>query len=163
MDGKPDPLGGDQNLTAMTILHQIYQSLYNHFGDSMFYILGFMFVLSAVAFWRLYEKADQPGVAAIVPFWNMLVFMKIIGRPVWHILLFLIPVYGQLYLVPKVWIELCQSFGKRTVLDYVLVILLNGLYIFNLGMSYDTVYVGPAYGNPDLGTTHAADHSPSLA
>ena len=37
-------------------------------------------------------------------------------------------------------------FGKRTMMDYVLVILLNGLYIFNLGMSYDTAYLGPVYG-----------------
>lgn len=147
----------------MNILHNTYQALYGHFGDSMFYILGFMAVLSVVALWRLYEKAGQPGVAAIIPFWNVVVFLKIIGRPAWHMLLFLIPVYGQLYLIPKVWIELCQSFGKHSLLDYVLVILLNGLYIFNLGMSYDTAYEGPAYGKADIGTHSATGHSPSLA
>jgi hypothetical protein len=76
--------------------------------------------------------------------------------------LFLIPIYGQFYMIPKVWIELCQSFGKRTLLDHVLVILLNGLYIFNLGMSYDTTYVGPVYGTrPDL--EGDGQHRPSLA
>ncbi|MBS1936933.1 MAG: hypothetical protein JST98_05715 [Bacteroidetes bacterium] len=140
----------------------LFDLIYNQFGDSLFYILGFMAVLSIVALWRLYDKAGQPGIAAIVPVWNMVVFLKIIGRPAWHILLFLIPVYGQLYLIPKVWIELCQSFGKRTVLDYVLVILLNGLYIFNLGMSYDTEYAGPVYGtHPAL--DHRPNHRPSLA
>jgi hypothetical protein len=137
--------------------------MYNHFGDSMFYIVGFMVLLSVVALWRLYDKADQPGVASIIPFWNMVVFMKIIGRPAWHILLFLIPVYGQLYLLPKVWIELCQSFGKRTLLDYVLVILLNGLYIFNLGMSYDTEYFGPVYGKSIGEMESNPIHRPSLA
>lgn len=140
----------------------LFGLIYNQFGDSLFYILGFMAVLSIVALWRLYDKAGQPGIAAIVPVWNMVVFMKIIGRPAWHILLFLIPVYGQLYLIPKVWIELCQSFGKRTVLDYVLVILLNGLYIFNLGMSYDTAYAGPVYGTHP-GLDHHPSHRPSLA
>lgn len=147
----------------MSILHDIYNSLYSQFGDSMFYILGFMAVLSIVAQWRLYEKAGQPGVAAIVPIWNFIVFLKIIGRPASHIWLFLIPIYGQFYLIPKVWIEMCQSFGKHSVLDYVLVIVLNGLYIFNLGMSYDTKYEGPVYGKPltHLGPGH--EPRPSLA
>lgn len=129
----------------------------------MFYILGFMVLLSVVALWRLFEKADQPGVAAVVPVWNAVVFLKIIGRPAWHILLFFIPVYGQLYLLPKVWVELCQSFGKHTLLDHVLVILLNGLYIFNLGMSYDTAYEGPVYGKPQTRHTARPDHRTSLA
>ena len=147
----------------MSFLDHPYQYLYNQFGGSLFYILGFMVVLSVVALWRLYEKADQPGVAAVVPVWNMVIFLKIIGRPAWHLLLFFIPIYGQLYLIPKVWIELCQSFGKRSLLDYVLVVLLNGLYIFNLGMSYDTDYEGPVFGKPTL--PHAANHGhrPSLA
>ena len=147
----------------MSILHNIYDSLYNQFGDSMFYILGFMAVLSVVAQWRLYEKAGQPGIASIVPIWNFIIFLKIVGRPAKHLWLFLIPIYGQFYMIPKVWIEMCQSFGKRSMTDYVLVILLNGLYIFNLGMSYDTAYVGPAYGNPDPAREPTPKHSPSLA
>jgi signal peptidase I len=145
----------------MSILHHIHAYFYQHFGDSMYYILGFFLVLSVVAQWRLYEKAGQPGVAAVVPIWNFIVFLRIVGRPANHLWLFLIPVFGQLYMIPKVWIELCQSFGKRSLLDYVLVILLNGLYIFNLGMSYDTEYLGPVYGKhiPD-NDNHA---HPSLA
>ncbi len=147
----------------MNILHHTYYALYNQFGDSMFYILGFFVVLGVVAQWRLYEKAGQPGVYSIIPVLNLITFLKIIGRPTKHIWLFLIPVYGQLYLVPKVWIELCQSFGKRSILDYVLVIVLNGLYIFNLGMSYDTKYEGPVYGRPQPGHEPAPAPQPSLA
>lgn len=148
----------------MDVLQHIYEFLYRNLGDSMFYILGFMMVLSLVAQWRLYEKAGQPGVASIVPIWNIIVFLRIVGRPASHLWLFLIPVYGQFYMIPKVWIEICQSFGKRTMLDYVLVILLNVLYIFNLGMSYDTKYTGPVYGHPDPGVEPAnREHRPSLA
>ena len=94
------------------------------------------------------EKAGQPGIAAIVPIWNFIVFLKIVGRPAKHLWLFLIPIYGQLYMLPKVWIEVAQSFGKTTLMDYVLVILFNGIYILNLGLSYDTRYMGPVYGKP---------------
>ena len=147
----------------MEVLHHIHQFLYFHFGDSMYYILGFIVVLSVVAQWRLYEKAGQPGVAAVVPIWNFIVFLHIVGRPTKHLWLFLIPIYGQFYMIPRVWIEMCQSFGKRTILDYVLVILLNGLYIFNLGMSYDTKYMGPVYGRSIPLDGHPMKPHPSMA
>lgn len=130
----------------MNIMHHITAFVYEHLGDSIYYILGFAVIIHTVAMWRLYDKAGQPGVSCLIPVVNILVYLKIIGRPAWHIFLFLVPIYGQLYLIPKTWIELCQSFGKRTLLDYVLVIVLNGLYIFNLGLSYETVYEGPAHG-----------------
>lgn len=146
----------------MNFLHHLSSSIYDKLGDSVFYLLGFMLIMSVVAMWRLYDKAGQPGVYSIIPGLNLIIFLKIIGRPAWHLVLFFIPIYGQLYLLPKVWIELCQSFGKRSILDYVLVIVLNGLCIFNLGLSYDTAYVGPAYGK----SFHVKDPvtpSPSLA
>jgi hypothetical protein len=146
----------------MAYLHHFHAMLYDQFGDSMYFVLGFIVMLSVVAQWRLYERAGQPGVAAVVPFWNFVVFLRIVGRPASHMWLFLIPIYGQFYMIPKVWIELCQSFGKRTMLDYVLVIIFNGIYIFNLGMSYDTRYMGPVYGK-HIPTDHGAKHRPSLA
>jgi len=120
--------------------------IYTSFGDSIFVIVILFGFIGIVAQWRLYEKAGQPGIASIVPIWNFIVFLRLIGRPANHIFLFLIPVYGQLYLIPKVYIELCNSFGKRSIVDYVLVILFNGFYILNLGLSYDVEYEGPVYG-----------------
>lgn len=144
-------------------LQHLHSLLYGQFGDSMYYIFGFMVIMSVVALWRLYEKAGQPGVAAIVPIWNLLVFLKIIGRPANHLWLFLIPIYGQFYLIPKVWIELSRSFGKHSLLDHILVVVLNGLYIFNLGMSYDTAYEGPVYGRTSPTKAASEQGQPSLA
>lgn len=124
----------------------IHDAVYRVLGDSMYFILGFLVIIAIVAQWRLYEKAGQPGIASIVPIWNFIVFLKIVGRPASHLFLALIPVFGQFYFIPKVWIEVCQSFGKRSMMDYVMVILLNGLYILNLGLSYETEYQGPVYG-----------------
>lgn len=44
----------------MNILQHSYDFLYFQFGDSMFYIMGFMAVLSVVAQWRLYERPGSP-------------------------------------------------------------------------------------------------------
>ena len=156
----------------MELLHGFFhalKSVHDYFhdtlelGSTMYYIMGFFVVIGIVAQWRLYDKAGQPGYSCLVPIWNMIVFLKIVGRPASHLLLFLIPVYGQLYLLPKVWVETAQSFGKNTMVDYVLVIMLNGLYILNLGMSYDTKYVGPVYGRPTPSPARPIKPRPSLA
>lgn len=147
----------------MHIFTDFYNMLYAQFGDAMLFVFGFALFISLVAQMALFAKAQQPWWAALVPVLNVVVYLRVIGRPVSHIFLFLIPVYGQLYLIPKTWIELAQSFGKHKTLDYVLVVLLNGLYIFTLGMSYETKYTGPAYGKqfPQAVRNHSTQ--PSLA
>lgn len=133
-------------MKTLNIIVEFYQSLHESLGIGLYIILGFATIITVVSMWRLFEHAGKPGWASLVPGYNVLVFLEMIGRPASHIFLFLIPIYGQLYMIPKVFIEMCQSFGKRSIVDYVCVVLLNGLYILNLGMSYDTKYEGPAYG-----------------
>ena len=144
----------------MELLNDLYSYFYTRFGEAMWYILGFFVLVGVVAQWRLFDKAGQPGWTCMVPILGQINYLKIVGRPASHLLLFLIPGYN-IYLVIKVWIETAQSFGKRTIIDYVLVVVLNGLYILNLGMSYDTHYVGPVYGK-GVGT-HPDSPRPSLA
>lgn len=149
-------------LHALRALHD-YFFVTLELGSTLYYILGFFVVVGIVAQWRLYDKAGQPGWTCLVPIYNMIVFLRIVGRPASHLLLFIIPVVGQFYFLPKVWIETAQSFGKTTTIDYVLVILLNGLYILNLGMSYDTKYVGPVYGRTTPPGARPLKPRPSLA
>ena len=129
----------------LTSIQDFFLGLYSTFGDGIFVIAILLAFIGIVAQWRLYEKASQPGIASIVPIWNFIVFLRIVGRPASHIFLFLIPVYGQLYMIPKVYIELCDSFGKHTLIDYILVLVFNAFYVLNLGLSYEVEYVGPAY------------------
>lgn len=124
----------------------LHDSLHASIGDSLYLLIAILAFVGIIAQWMLYEKANQPGISSIVPIWNFIVFLRIVGRPAHHIWLFLIPIYGQFYLLPKVYIELCNSFGRRTILDYVLVIVFNGFYILNLGLSYEAQYEGPVYG-----------------
>jgi hypothetical protein len=100
--------------------------------------------MAIVAQWALYSKAGQPGVSCLVPVWNIVSFLAIVGRPWQHMFLFLIPGYN-IYLVIQVYIEICQSFGQRRTLDYVLCIVFNGFYLFNLALSQKIDYEGPAW------------------
>ena len=118
-------------------------------GDAFYYAVGFIAAIAILAQWRLYEKCRQPGLAAFVPIWNVIVFMRIVGRPDRDAWKMLIPIYGQLYFIPKVWIEVVQCFGKRSIMDYILVLALNGLYILNLALSNDQ-YLGPLRGQAPL-------------
>ena len=147
----------------MEYLIAIHDYFFGIMGNALYYAIGFFAIIAIVAQWKLYEKAGQPGIACIVPVWNVIVFLKIVGRPASHIWYMLIPVFGQLYFIPKVWIEICQSFGKTTILDYVLVIMLNGLYILNLGLNYETEYVGPVYGKNVPPPSRPLETRPSLA
>ncbi|MBA4031751.1 MAG: signal peptidase I, partial [Planctomyces sp.] len=43
-------------------------------------------VLIVAGLWKMFAKAGKPGWAAIVPIYNMIVMLEIIGRPLWWIL-----------------------------------------------------------------------------
>ena len=70
-------------------------------------------VFYLAAFWRIFTKAGQPGWAGLIPIYNYIVLMKIIGRPWWWILLFLVPIVNIVVLF-IVYIDLAKSFGRST-------------------------------------------------
>lgn len=70
-----------------------------------------VFIIAAL--WRVFTKAGQPGWAAIVPFYNIYIMLKIAGKPAWWLLLFLIPLVNIVIAV-LVSIELAKCFGKGT-------------------------------------------------
>lgn len=68
-------------------------------------------VLMIAASWKVYTKAGQPGWAAIVPIFNLVVLLKIVEKPVWWIILLLIPLVN-IVMAFIINIELAQRFGK---------------------------------------------------
>lgn len=49
-------------------------------------------ILYIVAMWIIFQKAKRPGWAAIVPFYGTIVYLDVVGRPWWWLLLMLIPI-----------------------------------------------------------------------
>lgn len=109
------------------------------------FLVALLLLIGAVAKWRLFVKCNQPGLAAIVPIWDIVATLRIVGRPAWHIVFLLIPVFN-VYFGFRLLIEVAQSFGKRDVIDYVFVIVFNLFYLLNLGLAYNEEYQGPVYG-----------------
>jgi hypothetical protein len=181
----------------MEFINAVIAYLQSTFGEALWVLAPLLLFIGSVAQARLYAKADQPAISAIVPVWNFIVFMKVIGRPLWHSIFIIAPLalmlgvlfvdfadifaFSQggagfeavsLYLpllsagfivfsVFMIWahIDLCNSFGRRTVFDYVLVVVLNILYVLNLGLSYEIRYEGPSYGTRQSLPTEGAAYA----
>lgn len=113
-------------------------------GVGMVCWLAFI-IIYIVAWWKVYEKAGQPGWAAIIPFYNLYVLMQIAGRPGWWFILYLIPLVNIVVSL-LVAIDLGKSFGKDTVFSVLLLwLMLPWAWIGYLMLGFgDATYSGPA-------------------
>src|SRR5215217_9684409 len=108
----------------------------------IFYLAFIVFYIYTM--WKIYVKAGFQGWEAIVPIYNVLVLMKIIGKPWWWILMFFIPVVNIVF---AVWTAnmLSKSFGKEEGFTVGLVLL--GFIFYPILAFGDAQYQGP-YGDP---------------
>jgi hypothetical protein len=79
-------------------------------------IIGLLFQLAIIAVviagvWKVFTKAGQPGWASIIPFYNVYILLKIVGKPGWWLLLFLIPIVNIVIAI-IVSLEIAKVFGK---------------------------------------------------
>jgi hypothetical protein len=68
-------------------------------------------VIRYVALWFIFKKTDEPGWASIIPVYNILLVIKIAGKPWWYILLLLIPIVNIIIGI-MILHGLSKSFGK---------------------------------------------------
>lgn len=68
-------------------------------------------VLSIVALWKIFDKAGEPGWAAIIPFYNLYVLFKITWGSGWKFLLLLIPIANFVIAIITM-VKLAKAFGK---------------------------------------------------
>ena len=80
-------------------------------GVIMFLYLGIIVGAGALMWWKVFTKAGEPGWASIVPIYNLIVLIKIADRPIWWIVMFLIPI-AQLIAAIFISIDIAKKFGK---------------------------------------------------
>lgn len=98
-------------------------------------------VLIIAGFWKVFTKAGQPGWAAIIPIYNIYILLKIVGRPVWWLILFLIPLVNLVVAV-MVSIDVAKAFGKGVGFGIGL-FLLGFIFYPVLGFGSDTYQGAP--------------------
>jgi hypothetical protein len=106
-------------------------------------------VFEIAALWKVFVKAGEPGWAAIIPIYNLYTLLKIIGRPWWWLLLFvvgvIVPFVGWVLLLVVgivIAIDLSKSFAKSSGFAVGL-FFLNFIFVPILGFG-ESRYVGPA-------------------
>jgi len=70
-------------------------------------------ILFVASMWKIFEKAGEPGWAALIPIYNIIVLIKIAGKPLWWFVLMLIPIVNFIVAV-ILTMAVAKNFGKGT-------------------------------------------------
>lgn len=68
-------------------------------------------IVSFAGLWKTFEKAGEPGWAAIVPIYNLYIMVKISGNAWWWVILSFIPVINLIATV-KIGIDIAGKFNR---------------------------------------------------
>ena len=133
-----DSLTGDANA-------EVAAGLFAAFG--VVWLVSLVLSIIVIAgMWKIYSKAGKPGWAAIIPIYNLIVLFEITGKPLWWIILFLIPVVNfiaPLIVMIFVYIALAERFerGVGTALG---LFFLPFIFVPMLGFGGATYQAAPA-------------------
>ncbi len=77
-------------------------------------LVGLLFgVLMIASWWKIFSKAGQPGWAALIPIYNIVVLLKVVDKPIWWLVLFILPCVNLIVWV-MLALALAEKFGKST-------------------------------------------------
>jgi hypothetical protein len=98
-------------------------------------------ILMIASIWKVFSKANEPGWAAIIPIYNIIVMLKIAGKPLWWLVLMIIPVVSIVVGI-LVLVSVAKSFGKSAGFA-IGMLFLPFIFWPMLGFG-DAKYMGPA-------------------
>ena len=110
-------------------------------GTGSFLFILLLIVFYIYVYWRIFEKAGKPGWAAIIPIYNTIILLEIVGKPWWWLLLFLIPGVNIIF---AIWMTnlLSLSFGKG--IGFTIGLLLLNIVFYPILAFSNAEYQGPA-------------------
>jgi hypothetical protein len=98
-------------------------------------------IIKIVGVWKVFTKAGKPGWAAIIPIYNVIVMLEIVGKPIWWIFFFLIPCVNVVFYIWTVNL-LSKSFGQSE--GFTIGLLLLGFIFYPILGFGNYTYLGPA-------------------
>ncbi|MDO4228740.1 MAG: signal peptidase I [Capnocytophaga sp.] len=105
------------------------------------YILVIAQIINGLYFWKGYEKAGYKAWQAFVPFYNTVIFLKIIERPWWWVFLLYLPVIGNIMMIVMTY-EWLHVFGYRQKRYTLYSVLTLGLFTAYVTYLSTTKYLG---------------------
>ena len=97
----------------------------------------------------LFRKAKEKAWKAFVPIYSDYIWIQLIGKPKWWIILTLIPIVRTLVKV-SMHIELSNAFGKYSFGNHVQALLLPFFFFPKVGFSHSEKYLGPIETHPTI-------------
>jgi hypothetical protein len=79
--------------------------------QTLYYVFIGLMIFQVVCMWFIYTKAGQPGWGSLIPFYNLILLMRIIGKKDFAWLKLLIPIYGIVVAIQFLH-GLSKAFGK---------------------------------------------------
>lgn len=119
------------------------ESLSAPVGVAMLVVAVAFAVMIGAAMWRIFTKAGESGWKSLIPVWNLIVLVRMAGRPRWWLLLLLVPVVN-LVVTLAIFIALSRAFGKGIGFGIGLVLL--GLVFFPVLAFGQAQYTGGRTG-----------------
>ncbi|MEI8202968.1 MAG: S26 family signal peptidase [Bacteroidota bacterium] len=110
---------------------------------SIYSILTFIFMISSLAgLWKIFEKAGYKGWMALVPFYNLYIWLRIIKKKFWWYVFLLIP-FINVFVILLMVVELAKCFKKYGLLAQALSALFPFIYLPYLGLSKNETLLYP--------------------
>lgn len=105
------------------------------------YIILPFYALMHIGLAGLFRKAGQDAWKALVPIYNVYIWLELIGKPKWWIIYFVIPVLNLIMGIGLI-LDLVRSFGKHGFLAHVAAVIFPFLYFPYLGFNKTDKYQG---------------------
>lgn len=110
--------------------------------DTSYLLLLIFSITTIIGLWKLFSLAGEKSWKAFIPFYNFIVWLKIIKKPWWWMFLIITP--GVNFLMQAIMsMLLAKSFNKRTFQEKAIAFLFGFVYLPYIAFQSKTKYVGP--------------------
>ncbi|MGB3948365.1 MAG: S26 family signal peptidase [Bacteroidia bacterium] len=110
--------------------------------DISFLLLILFSITTMIGLYKLFPMAGEQGWKAFVPFYNFIVWLKLIKKPWWWMFLIITP--GVNFLMFGIMtLLMAKAFNKRSFTEKTIAFIAGFLYLPFIAFQKDVAYVGP--------------------
>ena len=110
--------------------------------NTSYLLLLVSFITTVIGLWKLFPLAGEQGWKAFIPFYNFIVWLKIIKKPWWWIFLIITPGVNFL-IIAIMYLLTAKAYNKRSLQEKIIAFFIGFIYLPYIGFQADTKYVGP--------------------